>query len=127
MRGYHVELEQETLANENFRKVLFTAEHMQLVLMTLQAGEEIGMETHEEHDQFIRVEEGEGRAIIGEDEFVLKDGSAVVIPAGNAHNILNTGEGRLKLYTLYGPPEHSDGTVHANKAEADKYEEEYHA
>jgi mannose-6-phosphate isomerase-like protein (cupin superfamily) len=126
MKGYHVELEHETLENENFRKVLFTAEHMQLVLMTLQAGEEIGMETHDTHDQFIRVEEGEGKAIIGDDEFALKDGSAVVIPAGNVHNILNTGEGTLKLYTLYAPPEHPDGTVHKDKAEADAYEAEHH-
>ena len=121
MRGYHVELEQETLANENFRKVLFTGPNMQLVLMTLRAGEEIGLETHNGHDQFIRVEEGEGKAIIGEDEFVLQDGSAIVIPAGSLHNVINTGSGMMKLYTVYAPAEHPDGTVHATKAEGDEY------
>lgn len=126
MKGYHTELEQETLENNNFRRVLFTGEHVQLVLMALQAGEEIGMETHHTHDQFIRVEAGEGKAIIGEDEFVLKDGSAVVIPAGNAHNIINTGDGALKLYTVYAPPEHPDGTIHKDKAEADEYEKQHH-
>jgi mannose-6-phosphate isomerase-like protein (cupin superfamily) len=125
-QGYYVDLEHETLANENFRKVLFTSEHSQLVLMSLREGEEIGMETHDTHDQFIRVESGEGKAIIGDEEFVLQDGSAVVIPAGNEHNILNTGSEALKLYTLYAPAEHPDGTIHATKAEADEYERLHH-
>lgn len=127
MKGYHIKLEQATLGNDAYRRVLFSAEHMQLVLMTLQVGEDIPMETHEDHDQFIRVEAGEGRAIIGDDEFPLQGGSAVVIPAGNPHHIINTGSEPLKLYTLYTPPEHPDGTVHSTKAEADAYEEEHHS
>jgi mannose-6-phosphate isomerase-like protein (cupin superfamily) len=126
MKGYCVDLEQGTLENNDYRRVLYTTEHMQLVLMTLQEGEDIPLETHDDHDQFIRVEEGEGKAVIGEDEFSLKDGSAVIIPAGNPHHIINTGSGTLKLYTLYTPPEHPDGTIHKNKEEADKYEEEHH-
>lgn len=125
MKGYSINLEKSTLENDNYRKVLYTTEHMQLVLMTLQEGEDIPMETHEDHDQFIRVEEGEGKAVIGEDEFELGDGVAVIIPAGNAHHIINTGSGALKLYTLYAPPEHPDKTVHKNKEEADRYEEEH--
>jgi mannose-6-phosphate isomerase-like protein (cupin superfamily) len=125
-QGYCVDLEKETLANEDYRRVLFTTEKSQLVLMTLQAGEDIPLETHEEHDQFIRVESGEGRAEIGEDVFELGDGVAVVIPAGNAHHIVNTGLEPLKLYTLYTPPEHPEGTVHPTKKEADEYEEHHH-
>jgi len=123
MNGYHIELERATLENGDYRRVLFTAEHMQLVLMTLQAGEDIPMETHEEHDQFIRVEAGEGEAVIGDDAFALRDGSAVIIPAGNPHHIVNTGSEPLKLYTLYTPPEHPDGTVHSTKADADAAKE----
>jgi len=127
MKGYHVELEDATLKNADYRHVLFTAEHMQLVLMTLQAGEDIPLETHEDYDQFIRVEEGEGKAIIGKEEFQLRDGSAIIIPAGNPHHIINEGAQPLKLYTLYTPPEHPDGTVHQTKAQADAYEEEHHS
>jgi mannose-6-phosphate isomerase-like protein (cupin superfamily) len=126
MKGFHIELESATLANENFRKVLFTGPNMQLVLMTLQAGEEIGLETHTGHDQFIRVEAGEGKAIIGEETFSLSDGSAIVIPAGSQHNVINTGNDQLKLYTVYAPAEHPDGTIHRNKAEADEYEKHHH-
>lgn len=129
MSGYHVELEDKTLANENFREVLYTGPKSQLVVMTLQAGEEIGMETHDEHDQFIRVEEGIGKASIGGEEFDLKDGSAIVIPAGEAHNVWNISEtDKMKLYTVYSPPEHKDGTIHKDKAEADVAEAaEHHA
>lgn len=125
-KGYSVNLEQETLENDNFRKVLYTTDKTQLVLMTLQSGEEIGLETHDEHDQFIRVEAGVGKAVIGGEEFSLSDGVAVVIPAGNAHNILNIGDEPMRLYTLYSPPEHPAGTIHATKAEADEYEETHH-
>ena len=126
MKGFHIELESATLANENFRTVLFTGPNMQLVLMTLQAGEEIGLETHAGHDQFIRVEEGEGKAIIGDEEFALRDGSAIVVPAGSQHNVTNTGNGLLKLYTVYAPAQHPDGTIHRTKAEADEYEKHHH-
>lgn len=126
MKGFHVELEEATLENENFRKVLFTGPNMQLVLMTLQAGEDIGLETHTGHDQFIRVEAGEGKAIIGDEEFALIDGSAFVVPAGAQHNVINTGDTALKLYTVYAPAEHPDGTIHQTKAEADEYEKHHH-
>jgi mannose-6-phosphate isomerase-like protein (cupin superfamily) len=120
MSGFHVNLEQKTLDNENFREVLFTTERSQLVVMTLQPNEDIGMEVHEDHDQFIRVEAGVGKAIIDDDEFELADGSAIVIPAGANHNVINTSaEEKMKLYTVYTPPEHADGTVHATKAEAE--------
>jgi mannose-6-phosphate isomerase-like protein (cupin superfamily) len=107
MSGYSIQLEQATLENNNFRKVLYTAPHSQLVLMALQPGEEIGLETHMEHDQFIRVEAGEGKALIGSEEFALADGVAIVIPAGSAHNVINTSTTAvMKLYTVYTPPEH---------------------
>jgi mannose-6-phosphate isomerase-like protein (cupin superfamily) len=119
MSGYSIQLEQATLANNNFRKVLYTAPHSQLVLMCLQPMEEIGLETHAEHDQFIRVEAGEGKAIIGDEEFLLTDGIAIVIPAGSAHNVINTSPTDLmKLYTVYTPPEHKDGTIQVTKADA---------
>lgn len=126
MSGFHLELEEKTLANDNFREVLYTAPNSQLVVMSLLPGEEIGMETHPNHDQFIRVEAGTGKASIGGEEFDLKDGSAIVIPAGAAHNVWNTSEtDKLKLYTVYSPPEHTDGTIHQTKAEADADEEEH--
>jgi len=118
MSGYHVELERKTLENENYREVLFTGPKSQLVLMSLQPGEEIGMEVHDDHDQFIRVEAGSGKAVMDGEEFNLVDGSAVVIPAGAEHNVVNTSETeKLKLYTIYSPPEHADGTVRATKAD----------
>jgi mannose-6-phosphate isomerase-like protein (cupin superfamily) len=120
MSGYVTNIEQDTLANEDFRRVLFTGPHTQLVLMTLQPGEDIGRETHEDIDQFIRVESGEGEALLNGTQHQLGDGSAVVIPAGVEHNIINTSSStRLKLYTLYSPPEHADGTVHRTKREAE--------
>lgn len=118
MTGYVVELEKATLENENFRTVLYTAKHSQLVLMTIQPGDDIGLETHADHDQFIRVEAGTAKALLNGEEHELVDGSAVVIPAGTEHNIVNTGSDKLKLYTLYTPPEHPDGTVHVTKADA---------
>jgi mannose-6-phosphate isomerase-like protein (cupin superfamily) len=120
MSGYVTNIEQDTLANEDFRRVLFTGPHTQLVLMTLQPGEDIGRETHEGIDQFIRVESGEGKALLDGTPHQLGDGSAVVIPAGVEHNIINTSSStRLRLYTLYSPPEHADGTVHRTKREAE--------
>ena len=127
MSGYLTDIEKKSLANENFREVLFTASHSQLVLMSLQPGEEIGLETHDGIDQFIRVEAGTGKAILDGEEKTLADGSAVVIPAGTEHNVINTSQSEaLKLYTIYSPPEHPDGTVHKTKAEADEYEKEHH-
>ena len=127
MSGYLTDIEQKTLENENFREVLYTAQHSQLVLMTLQPGEEIGLETHDNIDQFIRVESGTGKAVLNGEEKQLADGIAVVIPAGTEHNVVNTSRSEaLKLYTIYSPPEHPDGTVHKTKAEAEEYEKEHH-
>ena len=125
--GYVTNIEEKSLDNDFFREVLFTASHVQLVVMSLAPGEEIGLETHTDVDQFIRVEAGSGKAILNGKEHALEDGSAVVIPAGTEHNIVNTSQQEsLKLYTLYSPPEHPDGTVHKDKAEAVAYEKEHH-
>jgi mannose-6-phosphate isomerase-like protein (cupin superfamily) len=127
MPGYHIDIEKKTEQNENFREVLFTGPLSQLVVMSLKPGEDIGQETHPDTDQFIRVEGGEGKAIIDKQEYELEDGSAIVIPAGAEHNVINTStEEALKLYTVYTPPEHPDGTLHKTKAEADAYEAEHH-
>lgn len=116
MNGYIVNIEKETLENENYRKVLYTAKNSQLVLMTIQPGDEIGLEIHD-LDQFIRVESGEATVILDDVEHKIEDDWAVVIPAGTKHNVVNTGDGPLRLYSVYSPPEHKDGTVHATKAE----------
>jgi mannose-6-phosphate isomerase-like protein (cupin superfamily) len=127
MSGYAVDIEARTLENDYFREVLFTARHTQLVVMTLQPGEEIGMERHPGRDQFIRVEAGEGEAVIDGERHALSDGSALVIPGGAEHNVVNTSRGEpLRLYTLYSPPEHPDGTRHRNKREAEEYERSHH-
>jgi mannose-6-phosphate isomerase-like protein (cupin superfamily) len=126
MSGYSINIEQKTLAGNNFREVLYTTERSQLVIMTLQPGEEIGMEHHEGHDQFIRVEVGDGVAILDGERHTLEDGVAVVIPAGTEHNVINTSASApMRLYTLYTPPEHPEGTVHRNKAEALEYEKQH--
>ena len=123
MAGFSINIERKTLDNNYFREVLYTTKRSQLVIMTLQPGEEIGMEHHDGHDQFIRVEEGEGVAILNGEKHQLEDGVAVVIPAGTEHNVINTSSsGKLRLYTLYTPPEHPDGIIHETKAEADEYE-----
>lgn len=127
MAGYTTNIEAKTLENGYFREVLFTAPHMQLVVMALQPGEEIGTETHGDGDQFIRVESGTGAAILNGERTELGDGSIVVIPAGTTHNILNTSSSEpLKLYTIYSPPQHPDGTINRDKAEALVYEAEHH-
>lgn len=126
MKGYVNNIEEQTLQNENFRKVLFTGPKSQLVVMTLQPNEDIGMEVHDV-DQFIRIEEGEGKAILDGEEAELKDDFVVVIPAGTQHNIINTSsDKKMKLYTVYSPAEHPDGTIHKDKTEAEAYEKEKH-
>lgn len=127
MAGYLTNIEKKSLENKYFREVLFTGPHSQLVVMSIEPGEDIGMETHGKVDQFIRVEAGKGKAILNGKEHDLEDGSAVVIPAGTEHNIVNSSKSEpLKLYTVYSPPNHPHGTVHKNKAEADAYEKGHH-
>jgi mannose-6-phosphate isomerase-like protein (cupin superfamily) len=127
MSGYSINIEEKTLQGNNFREVLYTTQRSQLVIMTLRPGEEIGMEHHTGHDQFIRVEAGRGVAILDGENHPLEDGVAVVIPAGTEHNVINTSTTEpMRLYTLYTPPEHPDGIVHATKAEADEYERHHH-
>jgi mannose-6-phosphate isomerase-like protein (cupin superfamily) len=122
-----IDIERKTLENPYFREVLFTAPHLQLVVMTLQPGEDIGQETHDDGDQFFRVEAGEGEALLDGERHPLRDGSIVVIPAGVEHNISNTSASEpLRVYTIYTPPEHPDGTVHRTKAEADEYAKTHH-
>ena len=119
-KGYYGKIEALTLANENFRQVLYTAEHCQLVLMSLQPGEEIGEEIHDGNDQFFRFEKGEGKVIINETEYLVGDGDAVMVPTGAKHNVINTSATEsLKLYTIYSPAHHQDGVVRATKAEAE--------
>lgn len=128
MAGFYVNIETRTKENDYFREVLFTGPLSQLVVMSLQPGEEIGLETHLETDQFVRVEEGKGKAILASQEYQLKEGSAIVIPAGTEHNIINTSSKKaLKLYTIYAPPEHPRGAIHKTKADAEAHEDKYHA
>ena len=119
MNGYHENIETLTADNADFRRVLYTGKHLQLVLMTLQPGEEIGAEVHDDRDQFFRFEQGQGVVDIDGVENRVEDGSGVIVPAGARHNVRNTGDAPLKLYTLYGPPEHLDGIAQATKADAD--------
>ncbi|MDD3887567.1 MAG: cupin domain-containing protein [Patescibacteria group bacterium] len=126
MKGFNANIEQETLENSNFRKVLYTGKHSQLVLMSLKPKEEIGMEVHNENDQFFRFEKGIGKCIIDGNEYELKDGSAIVVPSGAQHNIINTSDSEdLKLYTIYSPAHHQDGVVRATKEEAEKNSPEF--
>jgi mannose-6-phosphate isomerase-like protein (cupin superfamily) len=119
MKGFSANIEKDTLANDNFRKVLYTGQHSQLVLMSLKPKEEIGMEVHDDNDQFFRFEKGKGKCIIDGNEYDLEDGSAIVVPSGAQHNIINTSEGDdLKLYTIYSPAHHKDGIVRKTKEEA---------
>ena len=125
MKGYVTNIEEDTLKNTDFRRVLYTGKNSQLVLMSLRPREEIGEETHT-LDQFIRVEAGDGVAILDDVKHQISDGSAVVIPAGTKHNVINNSETEeLKLYSIYSPPEHSDGTIHKTKADALAHEEHF--
>ena len=125
MKGFHTDIEKDTLDNSNFRKVLYTAKEMQLVLMTLKPGEDIGEEVHQ-NDQFFRFEGGNGKCIIDGNEYSVADGDAVIVPKGSRHNVINTSDGEpLKMYTLYAPPHHKDGTVHTTKEQAEEQEEEF--
>ena len=125
MKGFSSNIEKDTLENVNFRKVLYTAAHCQLVLMSLKPMEEIGMEIHADNDQFFRFEKGDGKCIIDGNEYEVKDGSAIIVPAGAEHNVINTSATEdLKLYTVYSPAHHKDGIVRATKEEAEKKENE---
>jgi mannose-6-phosphate isomerase-like protein (cupin superfamily) len=126
MKGFVQNIEKLTLENSNFRKVLYTGKHSQLVLMSLAPNEDIGMEVHEENDQFFRFESGTGKVIIDGNEYQVSDGSAVVVPAGAQHNIINTSASKnLNLYTIYSPAHHKDGIVRTTKAEASAKEAEF--
>jgi mannose-6-phosphate isomerase-like protein (cupin superfamily) len=126
MKGYNGNIEELTLQNDNFRKVLYTHTHSQLVLMSLQPNEDIGSEVHEDNDQFFRFESGQGQVIIDGNEYEVTDGSAIVVPSGSEHNVINTsGSEALKLYTIYSPAHHKDGIVRATKAEAEADSPEY--
>lgn len=121
--GYAADIEKQTIANTNFRKVVYTAKHSQLVLMSLGPGEEIGSEVHRSNDQFIRFDKGNGKVVINGRSHAVSDGSAVIIPAGAKHNVINTSKSAdLKLYTLYSPPHHRDGIVRRTKKEAEERE-----
>lgn len=123
--SYITNIEKETLENGNFRKVLFTAKHMQLVVMSIPVGGDIGMETHHDVDQFIRVESGKAKSILNGVERELEDDFSVIIPAGTEHNIVNIGDEDLKLYSIYAKPEHKKGTIHTTKEEAEANEEHF--
>ncbi len=126
MKGYTTNIEKDTLENNNFRKVLYTGKHSQLVLMSLAPKEEIGMEVHEENDQFFRFEKGKGKCVIDGNEYNIGDGIAIVVPAGAQHNIINTSDTEeLKLYTIYSPAHHKNGIVRATKEEAEANEAEF--
>lgn len=120
MKGYCDDIERVTLANEDFRRVLYTGQHLQLVLMTLPPGCDIGEEVHEDRDQFFRIEEGEGEVRIDGVANKVKDDFAVIVPAGARHNVINTSDKPLRLYTLYGPPEHKDKVVHKTREDAER-------
>ncbi|HEX2835318.1 MAG TPA: cupin domain-containing protein [Thermoanaerobaculia bacterium] len=125
MNGFVDDIERLTLANSNFRRVLYTGKQMQLVLMTLKPGEEIGEEVHEDRDQFFRVEQGRGVVFIDGRSSEIRDDMAIIVPAGARHNVQNNGDEPLKVYTIYAPPEHKHGTVHATKEDALRAEEHF--
>ena len=127
MSGYSTNIESRTLENRYFRHVLFTGPNLQLVLMTLQPGEDIGVETHDDHDQFFRVEEGVGVALIDNERHELSDGMVVVVPAGAEHNVINTSDDApLRIFTIYAPAEHPDGTINMTRADAVAYDKARH-
>lgn len=120
MKTYFTQnIEKETLENTSFRKVLWTGSHMQLVLMSLLPGEDIGQEVHPNVDQFFRVEQGSAKAIVAGEEFLLGEDSVLIVTAGSEHNIINTGDTDLKIYTIYTPPNHIDGREHVSKKDAE--------
>ena len=126
MKGFSTNIEKETLENENFRRVLYTGKNSQLVLMSLKPKEEIGMEVHPENDQFFRFEKGQGEVVIDDNRYEIEDGSAIVVPAGAQHNVINVSKTEdLKLYTIYSPAHHQDGIVRKTKEEAEKNEAEF--
>lgn len=126
MKGFFADIEQKTRENNNFRQVLYTGKHAQLVLMSLAPGSEIGAEVHSENDQFFRFEQGQGKVVIDGNEYIVGDGSAVIVPAGAEHNVINISSTQaLKLYTLYSPPHHKDGIVRATKEEAEQNDEDF--
>lgn len=125
-KEYSINIEKNTLENNNFRKVLYSGNHLQFVLMSLKAGEEIGEEIHHDNDQFFRFESGFGKCIIDGNEYNVKNGEAIVIPAGAKHNIINTDDiSELKMYTIYAPPHHKDGIVRTTKEDAENNEAEF--
>ena len=126
MNGFKVDIEEETLNNTNFRKVLYTSKHSQLVLMSLRPHEDIGYEIHVDNDQFFRFEKGVGKCIIDGNEYEIKDGVAIVIPKGSKHNVINTSDSEdLKMYTIYSPPHHKDGIIRATKKDVMQNEAEF--
>lgn len=126
MTGYLQNIEEITLKNKYFRQVLYTGQHAQLVVMSLKPNEEIGTEIHEIVDQFLRIEAGSGKVMMNGEEQAIKDGDAFIIPAGTQHNVINTSTNQpLKLYTIYSPPHHKDGTVHKTKREAEADKEDH--
>lgn len=125
MKGFVADIEELTVENGDFRRVLYTGKNLQLVLMAIEPGGEIGEEVHDDRDQFFRIEEGKGEVVIDDHRSKIEGDDAIIVPAGARHNVMNTGEKPLRLYTLYGPPEHRDGTVHATKADADASEEHF--
>lgn len=125
MKGYFDNIEDETKGNQNFRKVLYTGKFSQLVAMSLKPGEEIGAEVHEDHDQFFRFEAGSGEVVIDDNTYEVGEDDAIIVPAGSNHNVTNTGIVDMKLYTIYSPPEHRDGVVHATKEEAETDDEHF--
>lgn len=126
MNGFIDDIEKLTTENDNFRKVLYTGKHSQLVLMSLKPGEDIGLEIHHDVDQFFRIDQGVGQVFIDGETRDVSDGFAIVVPAGAEHNVTNTGTEDLKLYTVYSPANHPDGTIHKTHAEAMEYEAEHH-
>jgi len=125
MKGFKSNIEKDTLENKNFRKVLYTGKHLQLVLMDLKVGEDIGEEIHAHNDQFFRFESGSGKCVIDRNEYKVKEGDVIIVPAGAKHNVINVGDNELKMYTLYGPPNHQDGTIRNTKEDAEKMDEKF--
>jgi mannose-6-phosphate isomerase-like protein (cupin superfamily) len=126
MKGYRGNIEKDAIENTNFRKVMYTAKHSQLVLMSLKPGEEIGLEVHPDNDQFFRFEAGNGKVVVDGAEYEVSDGVAVIVPAGARHNVVNTSEtDALKMYTIYSPAHHRDGVMHVTKADAEADTEEF--